>query len=216
MLHGFLPVLGVTPASAPLLDRWTVTQLDALERHFEKHPYLFGSCMSLGDLGLIGPLYAHLGRDPWPRQHLVAPRQHLSAWVQRMMKPVAKAGRFLPGDAMPDTLEPMLRSIFQEMVPLLDGGARVLREAQGRFAKGQRLPRHMGLSCCPLGEGRWTQQVFPYTLWMAQRILDNYHALPQGEAEQVRHWLQRMGGEALLQLDIPRLQRMGLRAAFAA
>jgi glutathione S-transferase len=100
MLHGFLPVLGVTPKTAPLLDTWTDLQLDALDCHFAVHPYLFGSCMSLGDLGLIGPLYAHLGRDPWPKRHLIEPRKNLHAWVQRMMKPQAKTGAFLPDDQM--------------------------------------------------------------------------------------------------------------------
>lgn len=214
-LHAMVRVLGVTPETAPLLDKWTVEQLDALDRHFAVYPYLFGTCMSLGDLGLIGPLYAHLGRDPWPRKHLIEPRKHLHAWVQRMQNPVARQGEFLPGDQMPETLSPMLRSIFQEMTPWLDGGARVLREAKTSHSVGQRLPRHMGLTTCPLSEGQWSQQIFPYTLWMAQRILDAYRALPPAEAAQVRDWLKSMGGEAFLQLDIPRLRRMGLRAALA-
>lgn len=214
-LHGFLPVLGVSPKTAPLLDKWTNEQLDALDRHFAVHPYLFGSCMSLGDLGLIGPLYAHLGRDPWPKRHLIEPRKSLHAWVQRMMNPKAKQGEFLRGDQVPQTLAPMLRSIFKEMTPLLNGGARVLREAKTSHGPGERLPRQMGEASYPLSDGQWTQQVFPYTLWMAQRIQDHYKNLPKAEAAQVLDWLKTLGGEAFLELDIPRLSRMGLRSCFA-
>lgn len=214
-LNAFVEVLGVTPKTAPLLDKWTNEQLDALDRHFSVHPYLFGSCMSLGDLGLIGPLYAHLGRDPWPKRHLIEPRKHLHAWVQRMMNPAVKQGTFLPNDQLPETLEPMLRSIFREMTPLLDGGARVLREAKHQYPPGKRLPRHMGQTTCPLSTGTWTQQVFPYSLWMVQRIQDAYKALPLADAEKVRDWLRSVGGENFLNLDVPRLQRKGLRSSFS-
>jgi hypothetical protein len=115
---------------------------------------------------------------------------------------------------MPETLEPMVLSIFKEMTPLLDGGAQVLRDARESYPSGKRLPRHMGQTTCPLGNGQWTQKVFPYTFWMAQRILDCYKQLPPGEALQVNDWLKRIGGEGFLRLEIPRLQRMGLRAAF--
>lgn len=213
-LRAFLPVLGVNPKSAPVLDKWTNEQLDALDLHFSKYQYLFGSCMSLGDLGLIGPLYAHLGRDPWPKRNLIEPRKHLHAWVQRMMNPKVKQGTFLPDDQLPDTLLPMLQSIFKEMTPLLDGGARVLRDAKASYPSGKRLPRHMGQSTCPMSDGTWTQQVFPYSLWMAQQIIDAYKDLPPAEAVQVREWLKSMGGEAFLKIDIPRLQRNGLRSSF--
>lgn len=215
MLNAFLPVLGVTPQSAPLLDKWTNEQLDALDRHFAQHPYLFGTRMSLGDLGLIGPLYAHLGRDPWPLKNLIEPRKHLHAWVQRMQNPAVRQGEFLPGDELPETLAPMLRSIFQEMTIQLQQGARVLHELKDRHPLDKRLPRHTGEVRYPLSGGLWSQQVFPYSLWMAQRILDMFRSLPADEAEQVRDWLRKMGGEAFLQLDIPRLRRAGLRASFA-
>ena len=213
MLIGFLPKLGIDARTAPLLDAWTEHQLDALDRHFAAQPFLFGSRPSLGDLGLIGPLYAHLGRDPWPRQHLIEPRQHLHAWVQRMQHPVARQGEFLAGDALPETLMPMLRSIFDEMVPLLQSGIHALRAAMPSLKAGKRLPRFLGKVDFPLHSGRWSQELLPYTLWMAQRILDQFRQLPDDDAARVRAWLEQAGGQAFLDLDIPRLRRMGLRAA---
>ena len=213
MLADFLPVLGVSKETAPLLDRWIALQLDALDRHFAEHAFLFGSRPSIGDLGLIGPLYAHLGRDPWPKQHLIDPRRHLSAWVERMMNPAVMQGEFLPEDRLADTLLPMLRSIFDEMTPYLASGVVELRKVMNDLEAGKRLPRFLGQVEYPLADGRWRQKLLPYTLWMAQRIVDSYKQLPEADAARVRSWLTDMGGSALLDLDIPRLRRMGLRAA---
>ena len=213
MLAGFLPILGISAQTAPLLDRWTDLQLDALDRHFADQSFLFGSRPSLGDFGLIGPLYAHLGRDPWPKTNLIEPRRHLAAWVHRMMNPAVRQGDFLPGDQLPETLTPMLHSIFKEMTPFLESGVGELRKVMGNFAVGKRLPRFLGQTEYPLADGVWRQKLLPYTLWMAQDILDEYQKLPAADAAKVRAWLERMDGAAFLQLDIPRLRRIGLRVA---
>ena len=62
-----------------------------------------------------------------------------------------------------------------------------------------------------MGESRFRRAALPYTLWMAQRTLDVYHAMGPGEQGRVQDWLRGLGGERLLALDIPRLQRQGLR-----
>ena len=52
-----------------------------------------------------------------------------------------------------------------------------------------------------------------YTLWMVQRMLDASRGMPANDAETVRNWLEFIGGEGFLSLDIPRLRRVGLHAA---
>ncbi len=58
----------------------------------------------------MGPLYAHLGRDPYPSSQLllrVAP--NVCQWIQRMNSPESKnTGSFLFGDQVPETLIPIL------------------------------------------------------------------------------------------------------------
>ena len=51
----------------------------------------------------------------------------------------------------------------------------------------------------------------PYTLWMAQRVLDCLQALPPEQRESVEQWVRAQGGERLLELQLPRLQLAGLR-----
>jgi hypothetical protein len=52
-----------------------------------------------------------------------------------------------------------------------------------------------------------------YPVWMAQRMLDAFRATPAADQQAVRDWLGSVGGETVLQLDLPRVVRVGLAAA---
>jgi hypothetical protein len=45
---------------------------------------------------------------------------------------------------------------------------------------------------------------------MVQRALDAIARMPSQHQSTVRTWLREMGGEGFLQLDVPRLERVGL------
>ena len=83
-LRSYLPRVGIVPEQFAIMDGWTVRVLDHLEAHFATNAYLLGGRPTIGDFGLIGPMYGHLGRDPWPRRELIAPRPHVRAWIDRM------------------------------------------------------------------------------------------------------------------------------------
>lgn len=209
---GFLPRLGVVPEQVPLLERWSLHHLDALDEHFSATPYLFGTRPSLGDYGLIGPLFAHLGRDPWPKKNLIEPRHNLHSWIERMMNPEPCKGAFDEGP-LPESLTPMLRSIFDEMLPFLEAIAEETRRELSGAKPGAEIPRMLAPVEFPLLDGSYRRDAFPYLLWMAQRALDWLHGLSTRTAGTVRNWLKSLGGEAFLCLDIPRLRRIGLRVA---
>ncbi|MCX7249639.1 MAG: glutathione S-transferase [Burkholderiales bacterium] len=61
-----LPALGITPQTIPVIEAAYEELLEALDVHFQSYPYVLGWRVSVADLGLIAPLYAHLGRDPYP------------------------------------------------------------------------------------------------------------------------------------------------------
>jgi hypothetical protein len=203
------------PGQIELLDKWTRDTLDLLDAHFATTPFLFGGKPSLGDFGLIGPMYAHLGRDPWSKRELVDPRKHLRAWVDRMIKPQPRTGAFLPDDKIPETLVPIFRAMFREIIPMLEGIAREVRAVLPNFTDGRRLPRGIGQVEFPMGEGRYKRMALPYILWMAQRIFDMHRNMNPAEQASVREWLRQLGGESLLDLDVPPLKRLGLRVAAA-
>ncbi len=211
-MYRYLPKAGVVPAQYEVLNRWTERQLDALDAHFALHPYLFGSRPSMGDFGLMGPLYGHLSRDPWPAHFLIEPRKHLSAWIARMNQAQPPAGEFLHGDALPPSLAPLIASLLGEMLPYLEGLVRVAQPALGSAGT---LPRFMEPVEFPLGAGHFSRPAMPYGLWMLQRLLDCWRAMNPVDAAAVRAWLAGHGAERLLDIQLPRLRRVGLQVAAA-
>jgi len=213
LMRNHLPRLGITPEQTPLIDRFAQVQLDGLDRHFETHKFLFGDRPSLGDYGLIGPLYAHLGRDPWPKRELIAPRAHLAAWIERMMTPPEVSGEFQAEDRVPETLMPALRSIFGEMVPYLAECIRVIRTTPVFPEDSHKAIRFRDEIRYPLSGGTYRQTGLTYPVWMVQRLLDAFRQMSDGDQKAVRDWLDAVGGSAVLQLDPPRVKRVGLASA---
>ena len=212
LMRSYLPLLGVVPAQLSAVEAWTTALCDALDSHFAHHRYLLGSKPCTGDFGLIGPLFAHLGRDPYPARTLIAPRKHLQAWVARMQRPEhPRGGHFLPDDEVPASLGPMLDSVFQEFLPCLQKTLLQVQDAAVALAPGQAFKRSMGSIEFPLGGTLFRRNAMPYSLWMAQRALDGYRQLSAIDRKQAGNWLEEVGGSAMLDLAItPRLARRGL------
>lgn len=216
-LRGYLPSVGIVPAQYAVQERWTEHMLDALDAHFAELPFVFGSKPSVADFGLFGPMYGHLSRDPWPKRELIAKRPQLKAWVERMNTVKAGAGEFLPGDAIPDTLNPVFDAIFGEFYPMLAGIRDEVQKFLPRMKPGSsRLPRALGEIEFPMGAGRYRRMAMPYTLWMVQRILDRYRALPAGERASVDAWAAERGLPEAMRFDLGvRLERVGLHVKVA-
>ena len=196
------------------IERWTHEQLDLLDAHFAQYNYLLGSRPCLGDFGLIGPLYAHLGRDPWPARELIAKRPNLHAWVKRMMNPPqAKAGHFLADDAIPDTLLPLLKSVFNEFWPQLQLTLAEMERTRANLKPGRGWSRMLGMIDVPMANATLRVGARPFSLWMAQRSFDTFHALPAAEQASVQELLSSIGAGDALKLAIPRLRQVALRVA---
>jgi glutathione S-transferase len=211
-LRGMLHTVGVRPEQFAEMDRWTNEMLDLLEQHFSRHSFLFGERPTLGDFGLVGTMYGHLGRDPWPARELIAPRPHLRAWIDRMAGGQGlKEAALIADDATAETLAPVFRSIFAEFTPLLEGINCQVKAAMPTLAAGRALPRRLEDVEALTRAGRFRRSALPYTLWMAQRTLDVYRQMSADEQQSVSDWLTPLGGASFLALDIPRLTLRGLR-----
>jgi glutathione S-transferase len=212
-LRGMLHAVGVRPEQQKMMNEWTIHMLDLLEQHFAKHHYLFGDAPSIGDFGLVGTMYGHLGRDPWPARVLVAPRPHLRAWIDRMAAGKVATGPLLAADSIAPTLTPIFKIICAEFIPMVAAINSQLKSVLAQMPEGKALPRRLGEITMPMGKQQFSRVALPYTLWMVQRCLDVMTDMSAAEKMQVRQWLQSIGGDALLSLDIPRLRRVGLRVA---
>lgn len=214
LMNSYIEGLGVNSKTRPLLDRFLQIQLDGLDAHFREHRFLFGNRPSLGDYGMIAPLYAHIGRDPWSKRELIDPRPHLKAWIDRMNDANSSIdGEFQAEDTLPVTLCPAVRSIFDEMLPFVQTCADAVQESPVLSATTREAPRWFGNVRYPFAAGIHERKAVSYVVWMAQRMLDVFAAMPPLDQQTVRAWLREVGGEALLELKLPRVERVGLAAA---
>lgn len=217
-IQAHLPRLGATPETQPLIWRWARENMDALDAHFAEHPYLLGERATRFDFGLIVPFFGHLAREPWSRDEFLLPRPHLHAWVWRMNQPylTPEAPPFpAVGTPLPATLQPIIRSVFDEFLPYVEGTLAELRRAEPEPVKGKRIARFLGMVSYPYAGSTHARLAVPFTLWLVQRALDLLAAMPAADAERVRQWLMNSGGTRLLEFDIPRLEIAGLTVKFA-
>jgi len=209
-MRGTLPFLGVQPETIPVIEAHLRELLDILSRHFAEHDYLLGSRMSLADLALMGPLYAHLYLDLVPGRLLRETAPNVCAWVERMNHPVPRSGSFVAADALPPTLLPLLHLVGGDAVRVvLDTVEAFEAWADGRPADTVEPPRAAGTHETVLRDVRFPRYTSAYTLWMLQRPRDAYAALAGPEQQIVRQALAETGLLAMLDY-VPR-HRLGKR-----
>ena len=128
-------VFGVTDESKVVVEALYLELLDALNSHFEIHPYLLGAKPCIGDFGLIAPLYAHLGRDPHPARIMQQRATSVFRWVERMNRKdddypewFNPASGWVEDDQIPDTLIGVLRVIAEDFVPETVAAAKAINK----------------------------------------------------------------------------------------
>ena len=117
-------IFGVNEDSRGLVEGLYLEYLDALNAHFEQFPYLLGWRPCVGDFGLLAPMYAHLGRDPYPARLMQQRATRVYRWVERMNRPdqdvpeYFNAGTdFLADDEVPESLLQVLRILATDFMP---------------------------------------------------------------------------------------------------
>lgn len=200
---GFLPLLGITDATGEAIENWyEMDFLPALNRHFGNHDFLFGGRPSIGDFGLIGPLYAHLYRDPYPGTVMRRDAPNVAAWVERMNQPGDYYGEWLADDEIADTLTPIFKRMFAEQWPVLTATAGRL-EKWAQENEGPEIPRRIGKHQFTINGVEATRAVLPFSTWKMQRPLDCYRSFSEDARQRCDAFLQRVGGLPALQYRIP-------------
>ena len=196
---GFCPILGINEQTIPAIEASYEALLSDLDRHFAQYDYLLGSRPSIGDYGLIGPLYAHLYRDPASGEIMKRLAPKVAAWVERMVdvqQPLS--GDFLPDDEIPQTLMPVLEKMMAEQMPFLQKTADLFApwaEANPDIE----IPRAVGMADFTV-EGITGQRIAPpFSLWMLQRPLDYYRNLPDADKPAVDEFLSTIDGASAFQ-----------------
>ena len=182
-MHSYLPHLGVTDATIPLIERSFEDLLDILEAHFTEHPYLLGGRPSIADYGLIGPMFAHLGRDPVPAGIMKRRAPRVYRWVERMTAPgldvpefADYGAEFVLDDAIPATLEPLLAHIAQEIFPeltdklaFMDAHVADIQPQDGQPVAAKPHQRHVGQVETRFRGASVNAGVEPYLVYVLRR-----------------------------------------------
>ncbi|MBL4659573.1 MAG: glutathione S-transferase [Alcanivoracaceae bacterium] len=188
----FVPKLGITQNSIPAIESSYLQLLRDLNNHFKKHKYLLGNSPSIGDFGLIAPLYAHLYRDLYPRNIMKKTAPRVLFWVERMMANKPFSGNFLPDDEVPESINLILKRMANEQIPVLLDTSKVLDNWYEKNPNND-IPRMIGKHIFTLDGVEENRAVFPYSLWMWQRPYDYYHTLTEEQKLLLKYWLEEVG-----------------------
>ena len=219
---GFLPNLGVAPAVIPAMEESYAELLAALEQHFQAYPYLLGGRPSIADFGMMAPLYAHLARDPVPAFLMRTTAPNVARWTERMN--VAEipdfdyadpGGDYPANDAIPETLEALLKLVFAQWGPGLSADfdqfnswlSTVADPVPGTLVShdgGRSVHPHVGKITYPWRGVTMQRGSQPHALWQFARAQDAARGLAGEDAARLAALLDRCGGSATMQLTTNR------------
>jgi glutathione S-transferase len=203
---------GAVPDAFPLVESLYEEFIEVMNQHFAAQPYLLGSKPSIGDFGLIAPLFAHLARDPAPLAILQQRGLELLRWVERMNRPNADAGEFegadeayVADDEIPETLLTALKHIAVDFMPETRAAAAFANQwlDSEKPEAGSTAERAIGLADFEVRGQSIKAIVQPYRIYLLQRLFAIYDGAgsAQGELDTL---LERIDMADLMSLRLSR------------
>ena len=205
-------IFGVNPDSAPAIEASYLDFLARFDAHLAHSPYLLGGRPTIGDYGLIAALYAHLARDPHPAALMKACGWRVWRWTERMNAPDHDAGEYgdfsealFADDSIPDSLAHLLAYVAEDYLPEIIAMTAFTNDwlaanpvTTGALATVKPNVRVLGETSFDWRGQRLTVGVFPYRLYLLQRILDAADALDAGARARLDALFARTGLTPLL------------------
>ncbi|MFA6220121.1 MAG: glutathione S-transferase family protein [Erythrobacter sp.] len=206
---------GVNPGTHALVEQRYTQFLALFDRHLADHPFILGGHPTLADYGMIGAMYAHLGRDPAPLHLMQTTAYNVFRWTERMNmresfideNHARAGGRLFAADDLPDTLTTLMQFITADY--LVEIAAHV--EHANAWLCGE--PAELGLppdarpQAKSLGLAPFTWHgapietvVLPYRFYLLQRLQDAVDRQDAGARAAIRSLFASTGGDRLLDL----------------
>ena len=205
--NGFLPALGVSKDTISEIEQSFGKLMDILEAHFVRTPYFFGHKPTIGDYGMMAPLYAHLARDPVPASLMKNRAPSLYRWTERMNAPhgdYSDMPYYTPSSDLPKTLTPLFKYIADYFLPEL----RMNIEVIDKLTPGESgSPATINPKMAVLGFGKYQHgeteiscAVRPVRFYMLQRVTDFFALMSASDQKKAQHYLNDSGLAPLLTL----------------
>jgi len=206
---------GVTEELVPEIERSYEEFLALFDAHLAGSPYLLGGRPTIADYGFMGPLYAHLARDPYPSVLMKQRAQRVWRWVERMNAPVLDASEYgdcnaalFPDDGIPDSLRRLLAYIGEEyldeavaQVASVDAWLADHPEvADDEVVLGKPKRRISGTTTFAWRGRPMTVAVAPYRIFLIKRIQDAFRSASADEQATIRQVFAEAGLDPLLDI----------------
>lgn len=209
---------GVAPETYGAVEQSYAEFLALFDAHLATMPYLLGGRPTIGDYGLVGPLYAHLARDPAPSRIMQQTAFNVWRWTERMnataplLDGLAQDEALIDGGTLPATLTALMAFIARDYLPELAAHVSFANdwlEAQPDLAAGTNgLPdpaqRWIGRVAFEWRGHRIETAVMPYRFWLLQRVQDAAAALTGDQRAVLVALLEETGLAPLLTLKTRR------------
>ena len=209
-----LPAWGVGPNTKDLIETLHLTTLKKLNAHFSRYPYLFGGQPSIGDFGMIAPLYGHLGRDPVPLALMQTTAPRLFRWVERMNRSEPDIGEFadkstayLPEDEIPETLIDVLKHFAIDFVPESKAAFACVSqwlEKNQDLASGSEAERSVGDCSFEIRGVNINAVAQPFRFYLLQRVHREFDSLGDADRADVEALLKICDMEEVLNFRLSR------------
>lgn len=205
---GFVPMLGITPETAPGIEKAYERFLADMSAHLEKLPYLLGTRASFADFAMIGPLYAHQYRDKFSGEHMKRTAPDVADYVERVIAGEGREGELVPLDDIPVTLLPILKVALAEHLPVLINTNAQFKAWAATAEPHSEVPRGVGTSEFTTGGSSGVIASRTFSLLRLQDALDTYQIMMPSDKRRADAFLSAVGADALKTLRIePRLTR---------
>lgn len=231
-MDGHRARIGLGPEHYPVLEAIYFDLLDDLEEHFTTAPYLFGGLPSVGDFGLMGPLFAHLGRDPWPLHLMQRRAPRVFRWVEHMNTPEIQSPEFhdtplsyTPGDQIAPAVMTLLATFCRDHAELFAATAERYSEwveahpdfpPEAVISDDDEDQPNLGPITVPLRGQTMTTGAMGHSLWVLQRTQDWLATLSPDDRAACDDLAAECGATGLLATPLARrLTRIGNRLAVA-
>ena len=205
---------GAVPATFELVESLYCTLIEKLDQHFALHPFLLGGKPSIGDFGMMAPLFAHLGRDPKSIRLMQTRAIRLFRWVERMNRPEPDIGEFdlkaenyLPNDEVPATLIEALQHIAVDFIPETGAAAKTINAwlDQNRIMQPNTIAeRQVGVTRFEVNGTMVNAIAQPYRFYLLSRLQKHVDALTESDRENVLEMLRSCGMGKLMEMRLSR------------
>lgn len=206
---------GAVPDTFELVESLYAQLLQKLDAHFSEAPYLLGGKPSIGDFGLIAPMFGHLGRDPKPLSLMQSSAIRVFRWVERMNRPEPDMGEFpdqapdySANDQVSQTLIDLLQQLAIDFVPETRAAAHCVNDwlaQQGdALVPGTEALRGVGMAKFSVDGVEINALAQPYRFFLLQRVQDEYDALDAADKQSIRELFQQCGMADILTIKLAR------------